>query len=150
MQLQILLGQAVAVLGFLGAILALYTVVYQWYTSSGHQAPYRATRALYTFLYCTQWHPSPPSPKDGGRSCQHHPSHSVVCSFPPRSWAGAPWALLHQRVRRVFYAIPDTTNGALGGRFRLHGLEGLNHRYDVYHVKLPHDLEAAAASSAPA
>lgn len=53
--------------------------------------------------------------------------------------------LLHQRVRRVFYAIPDASNGALGGRFRLHGLEGLNHRYDVYRVKLPRDFGPSAA-----
>ncbi|XP_050689853.1 uncharacterized protein LOC126982113 isoform X2 [Eriocheir sinensis] len=43
-------------------------------------------------------------------------------------------ALLHSRVRRVFYLIPDPHLGALGSRTRLHTLPGINHRYEVFVV----------------
>jgi tRNA(Arg) A34 adenosine deaminase TadA len=45
-------------------------------------------------------------------------------------------ALTHSRIRRVHFAKKDPS-GALGGAFRLHGKAGLNHRLQVYHVKLP-------------
>ncbi|KAI5061969.1 hypothetical protein GOP47_0022508 [Adiantum capillus-veneris] len=45
-------------------------------------------------------------------------------------------ALLHQRVRRVFYGIPNLKIGALGGLHRLHGTQGLNHHYLVFQVSL--------------
>ncbi|KAH7283753.1 hypothetical protein KP509_34G022500 [Ceratopteris richardii] len=45
-------------------------------------------------------------------------------------------ALLHQRVRRIFYGIPNPNVGALGGSQRLHGMEGLNHHYLVFQVSL--------------
>ena len=41
-------------------------------------------------------------------------------------------ALVHSRIRRVIYAMPDPQHGALGGSFRLHGQKSLNHHYQVY------------------
>ena len=41
-------------------------------------------------------------------------------------------ALVHSRVRRVIYALPDARFGALGSAFRLHGQRSLNHHYQVY------------------
>ncbi|MPC30534.1 putative inactive tRNA-specific adenosine deaminase-like protein 3 [Portunus trituberculatus] len=43
-------------------------------------------------------------------------------------------ALLHSRVRRVFYLHPDPSLGALGSRVKLHTLPGVNHRYEVFRV----------------
>ena len=44
-------------------------------------------------------------------------------------------ALVHCRVRRVIYCVPDSVHGALGGAFRLHGQKSLNHHYQVYRVR---------------
>ena len=41
-------------------------------------------------------------------------------------------ALVHSRIRRVIYCVPDLQHGALGGSFRLHGQKSLNHHYQVY------------------
>eukprot|EP00897_Mesotaenium_endlicherianum_P010151 jgi/Mesen1/9164/ME000591S08483 len=38
-------------------------------------------------------------------------------------------ALVHQRVRRVVYALAKPEVGALGSTAKLHALKGLNHRY---------------------
>eukprot|EP00252_Welwitschia_mirabilis_P009461 TRINITY_DN22047_c0_g1_i2.p1 TRINITY_DN22047_c0_g1~~TRINITY_DN22047_c0_g1_i2.p1 ORF type:complete len:323 (+),score=62.23 TRINITY_DN22047_c0_g1_i2:151-1119(+) len=46
-------------------------------------------------------------------------------------------ALVHQRVRRVFYGIPNSRTGALGSVSRLHGEKSLNHHYSVYQMKIP-------------
>lgn len=45
-------------------------------------------------------------------------------------------ALVHSRVRRVIYSVPDPDHGALGSALKLHGQKSLNHHYSVYH--LPH------------
>ncbi len=45
-------------------------------------------------------------------------------------------ALVHSRVRRVIFCIPDVQHGALGGKFRLHGQRSLNHHYQVYRCQL--------------
>ncbi|KAL9228789.1 hypothetical protein vseg_004331 [Gypsophila vaccaria] len=47
-------------------------------------------------------------------------------------------ALLHQRVRRIFYALPNPSTGALGSVYRLQGEKSLNHHYAVFQVIL-HD-----------
>lgn len=49
-------------------------------------------------------------------------------------------ALVHQRVRRVFYAFPNKRIGALGGAYRLHGERSLNHHYTVYRVVVPEEI----------
>ncbi|GAB2260556.1 hypothetical protein Droror1_Dr00011411 [Drosera rotundifolia] len=46
-------------------------------------------------------------------------------------------AIVHQRVRRVFYAFPNPTAGALGSVHRLQGEKSLNHHYAVFRVMLP-------------
>lgn len=65
-------------------------------------------------------------PKTGPYLCtgydvylSHEPCH--LCSM----------ALIHMRTRRVFYSAP-TRDGALGSCDKIHTLEGLNHRYEVY------------------
>ncbi|CAN0854506.1 tRNA-specific adenosine deaminase TAD3 [Linum grandiflorum] len=44
-------------------------------------------------------------------------------------------ALVHQRIRRIFYAFPNTNAGALGSVHRLQGEKSLNHHYAVFRVK---------------
>ncbi|XP_065853447.1 tRNA-specific adenosine deaminase TAD3 isoform X2 [Euphorbia lathyris] len=43
-------------------------------------------------------------------------------------------ALVHQRIRRIFYAFPNPNAGALGSVYRLHGEKSLNHHYAVFRV----------------
>ncbi|CAN1855240.1 tRNA-specific adenosine deaminase TAD3 [Linum perenne] len=45
-------------------------------------------------------------------------------------------ALVHQRIRRIFYAFPNPNAGALGSVHRLQGEKSLNHHYAVFRVKL--------------
>uniref|UniRef100_A0A803LIL7 CMP/dCMP-type deaminase domain-containing protein n=1 Tax=Chenopodium quinoa TaxID=63459 RepID=A0A803LIL7_CHEQI len=47
-------------------------------------------------------------------------------------------ALVHQRIRRIFYAFPNPNAGALGTVYRLQGEKSLNHHYAVFRVIL-HD-----------
>ena len=49
-------------------------------------------------------------------------------------------ALVHQRVRRVFYAFPNPNDGALGSVHRLQGEKSLNHHYAVFRVALHEDV----------
>ncbi|XP_020102718.1 probable inactive tRNA-specific adenosine deaminase-like protein 3 isoform X2 [Ananas comosus] len=46
-------------------------------------------------------------------------------------------ALVHQRIRRVFYAFPNTNGGALASVHRLHGERSLNHHYSVFRILIP-------------
>ena len=41
-------------------------------------------------------------------------------------------ALLHSRVARVFYNVPDRISGVLGSQGMLHEAKTINHRYVVY------------------
>jgi tRNA(Arg) A34 adenosine deaminase TadA len=41
-------------------------------------------------------------------------------------------ALLHSRVKRVFYHSPDSVSGVLGSKGMLHEKKTINHRYTVY------------------
>lgn len=49
-------------------------------------------------------------------------------------------ALVHQRIRRIFYAFPNPNAGALGGIHRLQGEKSLNHHYAVFRVLLPEEV----------
>ncbi|XP_073182824.1 probable inactive tRNA-specific adenosine deaminase-like protein 3 isoform X2 [Lepidochelys kempii] len=40
-------------------------------------------------------------------------------------------ALVHSRIQRVFYGV-SAPHGALGTRYRIHGRQDLNHRYEVF------------------
>ncbi|KAI6704291.1 hypothetical protein NL676_013427 [Syzygium grande] len=51
-------------------------------------------------------------------------------------------ALVHQRIRRVFYAFPNSSAGALGSVHRLQGEKSLNHHYAAFRVVVP-DVAAA-------
>ncbi|KAL8150859.1 hypothetical protein V2J09_020667 [Rumex salicifolius] len=55
-------------------------------------------------------------------------------------------ALVHQRIRRIFYAFPNPHAGALGSVHRLQGEKSLNHHYAVFRVKLPNDLGSVISS----
>ncbi|KAL6012289.1 hypothetical protein ACLOJK_002768 [Asimina triloba] len=46
-------------------------------------------------------------------------------------------ALVHQRIRRIFFAFPNPHSGALGSVHRLQGERSLNHHYAVFRVMLP-------------
>ncbi|KAL4582021.1 hypothetical protein LXL04_006560 [Taraxacum kok-saghyz] len=48
-------------------------------------------------------------------------------------------ALVHQRVKRIFYAFPNRKTGALGSVDRLQGEKSLNHHYAVFQVMLPQE-----------
>jgi tRNA-specific adenosine deaminase 3 len=50
-------------------------------------------------------------------------------------------ALVHSRVRRVFYGCPSP-QGALGTQVKLHTLKGLNHHYEVFAGILEKDCES--------
>ena len=53
-------------------------------------------------------------------------------------------ALVHSRVRRIFFCVDDPHDGALaGGRFRLHGMKSLNHHFQVFQLPLAEDLRTA-------
>lgn len=41
-------------------------------------------------------------------------------------------ALVHSRIRRVFYGCSDNITGALGSRYKIHTQTGLNHHYEVF------------------
>ncbi|KAF8019309.1 hypothetical protein BT93_G0097 [Corymbia citriodora subsp. variegata] len=56
-------------------------------------------------------------------------------------------ALVHQRVRRVFYAFPNPSAGALGSIHRLQGEKSLNHHYAVFRVLVPQDILNKAKTS---
>ncbi|XP_050251924.1 tRNA-specific adenosine deaminase TAD3 isoform X3 [Quercus robur] len=49
-------------------------------------------------------------------------------------------ALVHQRIRRIFYAFPNPNAGALGSVHRLQGEKSLNHHYAVFRVLLPEEV----------
>ncbi|KOM27547.1 hypothetical protein LR48_Vigan438s000300 [Vigna angularis] len=48
-------------------------------------------------------------------------------------------ALVHQRIRRIFYTFPNPNAGALGSVHRLQGEKSLNHHYAVFSVLLPEE-----------
>ncbi|CAH1420991.1 unnamed protein product [Lactuca virosa] len=48
-------------------------------------------------------------------------------------------ALVHQRVKCIFFAFPNKSDGALGSVHRLQGEKSLNHHYAVFRVMLPQE-----------
>ncbi|KAI6699896.1 hypothetical protein NL676_014220 [Syzygium grande] len=56
-------------------------------------------------------------------------------------------ALVHQRIRRVFYAFPNPSAGALGSVHWLRGQKSLNHHYAVFRVVMPQDILDKAKTS---
>lgn len=52
-------------------------------------------------------------------------------------------ALVHSRLRRVIFCIPDPVGGALGGSgVRLHAQKSLNHHYHVYRIPIADQFAA--------
>ncbi|XP_020425434.1 probable inactive tRNA-specific adenosine deaminase-like protein 3 isoform X3 [Prunus persica] len=49
-------------------------------------------------------------------------------------------ALVHQRIRRIFFAFPNPDAGALGSVHRLQGETSLNHHYAVFRVLVPQQI----------
>ena len=41
-------------------------------------------------------------------------------------------ALLHSRIRRVFYGCPNPESGGLGSRFKIHVQSELNHHFQTF------------------
>ena len=61
---------------------------------------------------------------------------SVCCTFNILSLGRCSMALLHSRIQRVFYGVPDPLAGGLGSKFLIHCQKGLNHHFEVYsHVE---------------
>ncbi|KAI6668285.1 hypothetical protein NL676_019399 [Syzygium grande] len=56
-------------------------------------------------------------------------------------------ALVHQRIRRVFYAFPNSSAGALGSVHRLQGEKSLNHHYAAFRVVVPDGILDKAKTS---
>ncbi|KAL5716434.1 hypothetical protein ACHQM5_018123 [Ranunculus cassubicifolius] len=54
-------------------------------------------------------------------------------------------ALVHQRIRRIFFAFPNPNFGALGSVERLQGEKSLNHHYAVFRVMVPEEVLENAA-----
>ena len=51
-------------------------------------------------------------------------------------------ALVHSRLRRVVFSIPDSKHGGLGGSgHRLHAQRSLNHHYSVFHLPILDEKE---------
>ena len=43
-------------------------------------------------------------------------------------------ALVHSRVRRVIFGVPNRSFGGLGGRLAVHQASAMNHHYIVLHA----------------
>lgn len=43
-------------------------------------------------------------------------------------------ALLHSRVGRVFYEVPNKLKGGIGSLYKIHTEEALNHNFEVYQI----------------
>jgi tRNA-specific adenosine deaminase 3 len=43
-------------------------------------------------------------------------------------------ALVHSRIRRVFYRTTSTVDGGLGTHYNIHSLRSLNHHFRVFRV----------------
>ena len=56
--------------------------------------------------------------------CVFHSIYTYRCAM----------ALLHSRVRRVFYARQNRLIGGLGSCFKIHTLHELNHHFEVFMV----------------
>ena len=56
-------------------------------------------------------------------------------------------ALLHSRIRRVFYGCSDTVMGAIGSRFKIHTQAGLNHHFEVFSGVLEDECKSLFDSS---
>lgn len=41
-------------------------------------------------------------------------------------------ALVHSRIRRVFYGCSNFMDGGLGSHFKIHVQAGLNHHFEVF------------------
>lgn len=52
-------------------------------------------------------------------------------------------ALLHSRVLRIFYGVPNRNTGVLGSKTVLHAVPGLNHRYQVWSGVLEQECRQA-------
>ena len=52
-------------------------------------------------------------------------------------------ALVHSRIRRVFYAVPAEGHGTLGSRHELHTQASLNHHFQVVRGLLREEAQAA-------
>ncbi|KAK6130284.1 hypothetical protein DH2020_035956 [Rehmannia glutinosa] len=58
-------------------------------------------------------------------------------------------AIVHQRIKRVFYAFPNPNDGGLGSVHRLQGERSLNHNYAVFRVLLPEEFLKSEALPMP-
>lgn len=82
--------------------------------------------------------PSSPASQGSGEDSDGPPSRylctgfDVYLTFEPEPMDAM--ALVHARVRRVVYCLPNLSEGALGTRLMLHEQRQLNHHYRVFRV----------------
>ena len=104
---------------------------WDWPGAGGHSAVPASAGASSGAVACTASSPEaagkePPLQKSylcTGFDCYVVHEPCVMCAM----------ALVHARLRRVIYALPDCKSGALGGALRLHAQRSLNHHYHAYH-----------------
>ncbi|XP_076650232.1 putative inactive tRNA-specific adenosine deaminase-like protein 3 [Halictus rubicundus] len=53
-------------------------------------------------------------------------------------------ALVHSRISRIFYGVPNEATGVLGSKTILHAVPGLNHRYQVWSGVLEQECRQAS------
>lgn len=51
-------------------------------------------------------------------------------------------ALVHSRVGRVFWGVPNEENGGLGTVYQLHLVKQLNHHFQVWRYLLRDEIES--------
>ena len=47
-------------------------------------------------------------------------------------------ALVHSRIRRVFYGCLNVFTGGLGSQYKIHTQQGINHHFEVFSRVLEH------------
>ncbi|XP_071724822.1 tRNA-specific adenosine deaminase TAD3-like, partial [Rutidosis leptorrhynchoides] len=86
------------------------------------------------------------NPNEGSRSLSARPylctGYDMYLAWEPCPMCAM--AMVHQRIRRIFYAFPNPNAGALGSVHRLQGEKSLNHHYAVFRVFLPEEKNEEA------
>jgi tRNA(Arg) A34 adenosine deaminase TadA len=113
---------------------------------SGRASKHLTPRSKGTYLYdvpvlaLPDTEPVPSVPGDDQYICT---GYDVFLSVEPSAMDAM--ALSHSRVRSVFFATPDATDGALVSRLRLHEAKALNHHYRVFQLDPSNRLTKQAA-----
>eukprot|EP00877_Chromochloris_zofingiensis_P001960 jgi/Chrzof1/11765/Cz06g09050.t1 len=83
---------------------------------------------------CATSSPCPPASSDAAPKPYLCTTYDMFVLHEPCTMCSM--AMVHSRLARVIYSLPDHQHGALGGKYRLHAQKSLNHHYKVYHLPL--------------